>query len=63
MQPQHMGLLGNWLARLTVDQVSPERGGSSPSRPTKTEPWCSGLTCLPVTQENASSNLVGSANI
>ncbi|MDF2936726.1 MAG: hypothetical protein K0Q90_2099 [Paenibacillaceae bacterium] len=25
------------------------------------EPWCRGLTCLPVTQETASSNLVGSA--
>ncbi len=25
------------------------------------EPWCRGLTCLPVTQETAGSNPVGSA--
>ena len=24
-------------------------------------PWCSGLTCLPVKEETASSNLVGTA--
>ena len=42
--------------------------GSIPVRVTKVsltvsyaEPWCSGLTCLPVTQEIASSTLVGSA--
>lgn len=27
----------------------------------RVEPWCSGLTCLPVTQETAGSNPVGSA--
>ncbi len=27
------------------------------------EPWCRGLTCLPVTQETAGSNPVGSAII
>lgn len=27
----------------------------------RVEPWCRGLTCLPVTQETAGSNPVGSA--
>ena len=39
-------------------------GGSIPSASTiftNAEPWCRGLTCLPVTQETAGSNPVGSA--
>ncbi len=27
------------------------------------EPWCSGLTCLPVTQKIAGSNPVGSVDL
>lgn len=35
--------------------------GSNPSSDTR-EPWCSGLTCVPVTDEIAGSNPVGSAS-
>src|SRR6266851_4682557 len=33
----------------------------APNKCTNQEPWCSGLTCLPVTQKIAGSNPVGSA--
>ena len=42
--------------------ASEEATKSLPGAPTIQEPWCSGLTCLPVTQKIAGSNPVGSAD-
>ena len=49
-----------WSSPVARRAHNPKAAGSNPA-PAIVEPWCRGLTCLPVTQENAGSNPVGSA--
>jgi hypothetical protein len=54
-----------WSSPVARRAHNPKAAGSNPAPATNftqvVEPWCSGLTCLPVTQEIAGSNPVGSA--
>src|SRR6266568_4238418 len=49
------------LDRSTPVWYYPTRTGEKKASSAHQEPWCSGLTCLPVTQKIAGSNPVGSA--
>src|SRR5438067_9092760 len=48
------------LDRSTPVWYYPTRTGEKKASSAHQEPWCSGLTCLPVTQKIAGSNPVGS---
>src|SRR4051794_31830688 len=62
-----------WSSPVARRAHNPKAAGSNPAPATNylrchtenynVEPWCRGLTCLPVTQETAGSNPVGSAII
>ena len=58
----HMNIAG-WSSPVARRAHNPKVVGSNPAPATNfnAEPWCRGLTCLPVTQETAGSNPVGSA--
>jgi hypothetical protein len=68
-----MPLLANdagWSSPVARRAHNPKAAGSNPAPATNlllredlhsVELWCSGLTCLPVTQETAGSNPVSSA--
>jgi hypothetical protein len=56
--------VAGWSSPVARRAHNPKAAGSNPAPATNfihVEPWCRGLTCLPVTQEIAGSNPVGSA--
>src|SRR5690606_39009464 len=61
--PSAFTIIAGWSSPVARRAHNPKAAGSNPAPATNltAEPWCRGLTCLPVTQEIAGSNPVGSA--